>query len=97
MNKKSRVLLSIFALLILTLSIEVSYLTLYKSMSDEALSKKMEFVAKTGLPDLALSSETPYIRHRTLSNVFSIYKDDATLREYSYSSFAISNYKKNYE
>ena len=97
MNKKSRILLSVFALLILTLGVEISYLTLYKSMSDEALSKKIEFVAKTGLPDLALSSETPYIRHRTLSNVFSIYKDDATLREYSYSSFAISNFKRNHE
>lgn len=97
MNKKSRVLLGVFAFLTLALGVEVTYLSLYKSMSDEALSKKRIFVLKTGLPDLALSSETPYIRHRSVSDVFSVYGDDATLREYSRASFSTSNFKSYHE
>lgn len=60
-------------------------------MTDDILEKKSIFVSKIGLPDLSLSDEAYYIRHRTLSTLFSIYPDDATLREYTNSSFSFSH------
>ena len=93
MNKKSSVVISIFSLLLLALSVEIIYLSIYKSMSESASGKKIAFVRTVGLPDLAISTENPYIRHRSISDIFAIYPDDGALREYSYSSFSISNFK----
>ena len=59
-------------------------------MSKESLDKKREFLKLSGLPDLAISTEATYIRHRSLSNVGTIYKDDGSLREYFPSTYAIS-------
>jgi hypothetical protein len=53
--------------------------------------KKEQFVSLSGLPDLAIVTESFAIRHRTLSDLFSIYSDDPTLREYFPSSFAYSH------
>ena len=60
-------------------------------MSEEALSKKKNFVSLTGLPDLAFASEDDYIRHRTLSDVFAIYSEDGSLREDSKVSFSTTS------
>ncbi len=90
-TKKTYGLFYIFLLVISFLFIQLIYFSTQKSMSDEALEKKINFVGLIGLPDLSLSSETYFIRHRTLSTVFSIYPDDGTLREYSNSSFTLSH------
>lgn len=55
------------------------------------LNKKTTFVKLIGLPDLAISTEATYVRHRSMSDMFSIYKDDASLREYFPSTFAYSH------
>jgi len=94
MNKKSRVVLFIFSGLLSLSLLEVFYLSESKSMSSEALEQKKNFVSITGLPDLALCSEAQYIRHRSLSNMFTIYSEDGTLREYSKASFAIRSLEK---
>ena len=93
MNKKSKVIFVIFSSLLSLFLVQVIYLSGFKAMSNDKLNKKIDFVRVTGLPDLALSTESPYIRHRSLTNVFSIYSEDACLREYSLSSFTIANYK----
>ncbi len=49
------------------------------------------FVKTIGLPDLAISTEATYIRHRSLSDLFAIYKDDGDLREYFPSSFVYNH------
>ena len=61
--------------------------------------KKISFVRLSGLPDLAISTEANYVRHRSLSDIFSIYKDDGSLREYFPSTFIISHshIKKEYK
>lgn len=70
--------------------LEVMYLQVNKSMSKEIRGKKNRFVTLTGLPDLAISNESNFIRHRSTSDVFSIYSNDPTLREYSKTTFSTS-------
>ena len=90
-TKKTYMLFYMFLFIISFLFVQLLYFSMQKSMSSEALEKKLSFVSLIGLPDLSLSSESYYIRHRTLSNVFSIYPDDGTLREKSNSSFVVSH------
>ena len=91
MNKKSKSLFIIFSLLFVLGVGELIYLNEAKSMSSVDLDKKKRFVELVGLPDLAFSSEANYIRHRSLSNVFSIYSEDGSLREHSYVSFSTTS------
>jgi len=69
---------------------EILYLNYKNPITKEILNKKNSFISLVQLPDLAISTEATYIRHRSLGTVFSIYKDDGTLREYFPSSYAIS-------
>ncbi len=91
MNKKSKNLFIIFSFLFTILIAESLYINNEKSMSEEVLEKKVAFLNISTLPDLAISTESSAVRHRSLSGVFSIYKDDGALREYFPSSYAISH------
>ncbi len=93
MNKKSKITFYIFSLLGAILVIQIAYLSSLKSMSLETKEKKVLFVGLTGLPDLAFSSNSSYIRHRTLSMVSDIYNLDGCLREYDSATYAIANSK----
>lgn len=88
MNRKTIYTFFAFCFLVTAVSSEVLYLKLQREPA--VVEKKKEFVALTQLPDLAISTEATYIRHRSLSSVFSIYKDDGELREYFPSTFSIS-------
>jgi hypothetical protein len=50
--------------------------TTYLSLKEKNISQKKLFVKKIGLPDLAVSTEAKYIRHRSLSDIFSIFSED---------------------
>lgn len=91
MTKKSFYLFYIFAGLLSVLIIQTTYLYNTKSMTQEVLQKKLDFVSLVGLPDLAISTEATYIRHRSLADMFSIYKDDGNLREYFPSTFVYNH------
>ena len=91
MNRKSRFVFFVFVTLFTFLSIEIIYLTFKKSMDSETLNKKLSFLELSKLPDLAISTEATYVRHRSLSTVGSIYKDDGSLREYFPSTYALSH------
>lgn len=80
------VLFFMFATLSL-LFIQVIYLNLRDNHTDERLS----FVKLIGLPDLAISNETHYVRHRSLSDTFSIFSNSPTLSENFPSTF-VYNY-----
>jgi len=77
------------------MALVLQYLYLDKTMavSNNQIDAKKEFVALLGLPDLAISTEATFIRHRSLSSTFEIYKDDGILREYFPSSFIIMDSK----
>ncbi|MCK9473120.1 MAG: hypothetical protein WCY85_06060 [Sulfurimonas sp.] len=60
-------------------------------MNKESYEAKRELVELLRLPDLAISTEATYVRHRSLSDLFSIYKDDGSLREYFASTYIFSH------
>jgi hypothetical protein len=91
MNKKSKSVFYSFLTLVGLLCVETLYLEATKSISSDMLNSKMTFVNLVGLPDLAISTEATYVRHRSMSDLFSIYKDDGTLREYFPSTYAYSH------
>ncbi len=91
MTKKSFYLFYIISGLIGIFIIQAIYIANTKSMTPQILNKKLAFIKKTGLPDLAISTEASYVRHRSLSDIFSIYKDDGNLREYFPSTFTYNH------
>jgi len=91
MNKKTTYLFYTIISLFTLLFIQVIYLQNNNSMTKEMKKAKIEFVQLVQLPDLAISTEATYIRHRSLADIFSIYKDDGNLREYFPSTFTYSH------
>jgi hypothetical protein len=85
--KKTKITINIFIILFTFLFIEVIYLKYTKSMSVSQLNKKKQFLQIVQMPDLAICTTTISIRHRSLSDTFSIYKDDPSLREHFLSTF----------
>ncbi|EDZ62024.1 hypothetical protein SMGD1_0036 [Sulfurimonas gotlandica GD1] len=90
-TQKTPRLLFILASLVAILIAEGIYLNATKTLSLESQNKRKEFVSISGLPDLAISTEATFIRHRSMSDMFSIYKDDGSLREYFPSTYAYSH------
>ncbi len=91
MNKKSRIVLLSFMSLLILLCIEGIYIYSTKSTTQKMLNTKLLFVKLSSMPDLAILTDTKYVRHRSLSDVFSIYSDDGVLRENQASSFVYSH------
>ena len=91
MNRKSKTLFYSFFIMTALLCVEVFYLYSAKGIGEESIKNKREFVKLTALTDLAISTETSYIRHKSVSDFFSIYRDDGVLREYFASTFVFSN------
>ncbi len=90
-TSKSRFVFYLFLGLVLVLMGEGFYLERVKSTNDVVLQKKLAFVKLSTLPDLAIATEASYVRHRSLSEMFSLYKEDGSLREYFPSTFTISH------
>lgn len=90
MNKKSKVLSYIFLSVFALLACEVVYMQSSKTTTAAMLEKKRAFVKLSRLPDLAISNEAYYTRHRSLATLSSIYCDDGSLREYMPSTYALS-------
>lgn len=90
MNRKSSLLISLFFITAALFSAEVLYLAMTKSIKEDAMSVKKEFVQSIGIPDLAITTEASFVRHRSLSDFFSIYRDDGALREYFASTFVFN-------
>jgi len=91
MNRRTYRLFYIFLILLLLFGIEIIYLYQTKRITSQQRLKKELFVHISRLPDLAIVTESFAIRHRTVADLFSIYSDDPTLREYFPSSFAYSH------
>ena len=98
MTKKSIVLFYGLCIIIISFIVEIIYIQNTKNNTQDNIIKKQHFVHIVQLPDLAICTEATYIRHRSLSTIFNIYKDDGVLREYFPSTFVYSannNYAKN--
>jgi len=66
---------------------QIVYLSQTRSLDTQTLMKKEHIVALVGLPDLALVSEAHYVRHRSLSDLFSYFNESPELLEYFPSTF----------
>lgn len=91
MHHKSHTLFYLFIALGMVFVFQSIYLYKTKSITISQQIKKEQFVGLAGLPDLAIVTETSSVRHRTLCDLFSLYRDDATLREYFPSTFTYSH------
>ncbi|XOB61508.1 hypothetical protein ACMC56_13010 [Campylobacterota bacterium DY0563] len=90
MNKKTLFLFSALCLLLLFTFMEVTYLFINKTLKNKDIKDKNSLVSVLKLPDLAISTEAMYIRHRTLSDTFNILKEDPQLKEYFPTTFVYS-------
>ena len=68
--------LKIFVLFLSFLTLFFGFEVVYLIQKDSKIEQKRAFVKKVGLPDIALSTEAKYIRHRSLSDIFSIFSED---------------------
>ena len=81
------VLLAGFIILSVTIMAQIIYFSKTHALSPESITCKESFTSLVGLPDLALVSEAHFIRHRSLSDVFSAFADAPELLEYFPSTF----------
>lgn len=91
MNKKTKILFSIISITILFIVGQIVYLKNYDSLTAKQIKDKSQYLKVTALPDLAISTEAMYIRHRSLSDLFSVLKEGPELREYFPSTFTYSH------
>ena len=91
MNKKSKYLFFFLGITTILLTFQTIYLYTNKSLTKENLAKKDILLKVVGLPDLAISTEAMYIRHRTLSDIFSLFKESPELREYFPTTYVYSH------
>ncbi|MBK8944233.1 MAG: hypothetical protein IPM32_03080 [Ignavibacteriae bacterium] len=87
MNKSTTKFLFIFVLVITISIFEIIYYGYYSEQKSKLFHIKRKSVNLVQLPDLALSTEAIWIRHRSITNIFSIVPDDGNLLEYYPSSF----------
>lgn len=91
MNYKTKYLGNIYLVLITTISLLFVYLFTFETRSVDTLKKIDKFVSVSTLPDLAISTEAMSIRHRSLADTFSLFKESPELNEYFPTTF-IYNY-----
>ena len=91
MNKKSKYLFLFLGVTLLLLISQIIYLYTNKSLTKDNIEKKDILLKVVGLPDLAISNEAMYIRHRTLSDIFSLFKESPELREYFPTTYVYSH------
>lgn len=94
MYKKSKVLLSSFSIVFIMFISLFIYLE-NSSYSKQTIAKKQLFISTIGLPDLAISTEANFIRHRSLTNISDIFIDGAEHIEYFPTTYTISYGYKN--
>lgn len=97
MFKKSYYFFILFCIGGVVFFLQLFYIYAAKNPTTLSLEKKNNFVKISGLPDLALSTETNSVRHRSLSDIFSVYKEDGTLWEYFPSTYVYTPPRGIYE
>ncbi len=80
--------LKVFSFFLFFLTLFFCFEVGYLAFKDKKVEQKRAFVAKVGLPDIALSTEAKYIRHRSLSDIFSIFSEDPEGVSYFVTTYA---------
>ncbi len=71
----------------------IIFQVIYLTSKNQEIQKKRVFVKIESLPDLAISSEAHFVRHRSLSDLFSMFSNSPTLTEFFPSTF-VYNYSQ---
>ncbi|MFZ1289707.1 MAG: hypothetical protein WAR79_06440 [Melioribacteraceae bacterium] len=95
MNKSTSKLLIAFFFVIVFSTFEIIYYSIYSDKNNLIIEKKRKAVSLVKLPDLTLTTETIWIRHRSIANIFSIFPEDGTLLDYYPSSFVYNIHSNN--
>ena len=93
MNNKARYFFIITVSLLISLELLVSTLLENRSLTKEIKADKDIFISVVRLPDLAVSTESYFIRHRSLCNMQDIFLDAPEHIEYFPSTFS-TNFSK---
>lgn len=88
MNNKARYFFIITVTLLICFEVTVSTLLQNRSITKEAKQQKDIFISAVQLPDLAISTESYFIRHRSLCNMQDIFLDAPEHIEYFPSTFS---------
>ncbi|MEA3498540.1 MAG: hypothetical protein U9R16_05715 [Campylobacterota bacterium] len=97
MNKKTKYLFGFMVVILTTFSGVIILLNSASTQQNKIKYKKDIFVQTVGLPDLAISTEANYIRHRSLSDIYSVFQYGPEHTEFTPSSFSIYLGKINYD
>ncbi len=84
MNKNLKYFILFFVAIVSFLSVE----TIMLELGHLNIKEKRLFVSKIGLPDLSISTEAKYIRHRSISDIFSIFNENPISISYFVTTFA---------
>ena len=78
---------ALYISLCVTIMAQLFYFSSTRALTPQMLTCKESLSALVGLPDLALVGEAHYVRHRSLSDVFSYFNESPELLEYFPSTF----------
>ncbi|MCV6607595.1 MAG: hypothetical protein OIF32_05240 [Campylobacterales bacterium] len=87
MTKKTSFLFYSYVFLFLAFALTIFLI----ERSQFGFEEKQQFVKTVGLPDLAISTEAAFVRHRSLADLFSVFKDSPELTEYYPSTFSTNH------
>ncbi|MEA3289354.1 MAG: hypothetical protein U9Q04_04145 [Campylobacterota bacterium] len=90
MNKKTKYLFILILSLLIICEVTISSLFEYKSLTKEDIENKEIFISAVTLPDISISTEASYIRHRSLANLSGIFADGPEHMEYFPTAFVFS-------
>lgn len=90
MNKKAKRFFILSFLLCGVLFALLVYMGDSKSLDKKKIESKDIFLSAVMLPDLAISTESYFVRHRSLANMHDIFLDAPEHIEYFPSTFSIS-------
>ena len=83
----SALVLWVFLSVIALTTIEIFYYSFQSEYNATSIEQKRKAVSLIQLPDIAPVTEAVWLRHRSLSSVFSIFPDDGSLLDYYPASF----------
>ncbi|MEA3353952.1 MAG: hypothetical protein U9Q33_09075 [Campylobacterota bacterium] len=90
MNNKSKYLFILILSLLIICEVTISSLFEHKSSTKKDIENKELFASVVSLPDISISTEASYIRHRSLTNLSGIFADGPEHMEYFPTSFVFS-------
>ncbi|MBI3873934.1 MAG: hypothetical protein HY307_02845 [Arcobacter sp.] len=82
-----KIFFQISSIFLLLLILEMIYINYSSKVSHQSLENKMSIVKIISLPDLAISSDSLYLRHRSYANIFDRLSSDGELQANSKMSF----------